>query len=137
MYLGHVELLGPVVGPVKFPGWWSHLFHLATHKDTVDERAKEHHEAEDEHTQTNVPDKGRVVQLEDDNEAQCDEEECQVKEDHEAADTLGVGATRVGSCHRLHHQLASPGRLGLDAHDVTGSARRPVRVLTDLRLWSG
>lgn len=51
----HVELLGPVIGPVQLTRRRPHLFHLPTHEHAVDERTEQRHEPEDEHAQADVP----------------------------------------------------------------------------------
>lgn len=67
--------------------------------------------------------------MEDDHKAEGDEEEAEVEEDHEATDTLGVGAARVRCCHGLHHQFPTSSSLGLHLDLVTPTATRSVRVL--------
>ena len=75
---------------------------LLTYAHAVDQGDEEGDESKDEDDDANVPDDRGVGQLEDDDEPDADEDEGEVGEDHQAADTARVRAERVGGGHRLH-----------------------------------
>ena len=43
------------------------------------------------------------MQLKDDYESNGDQDESQIDQNHQAADTSGVGTERIGGGHRFHH----------------------------------
>lgn len=81
------------------------------------------------------PDKRRVVQLEHDDEAEANEQQAQVEEQHEATTAAGVGAHRVRRPHRLDHDPAALRRLGAQCGFLV-MRRRPVRAVRSLAVQS-
>ena len=62
----------------------------------VDEGDEECDKSEDKDNDANIPDYRWICELEDDDEPNANENEGEVGENHQAANTLGVGAERIG-----------------------------------------
>lgn len=107
---------------------------VSAHRHTVDQTTHECQEAENEEYYAQYPHEQGLKKLYDDDEAQRDQYESKVEQQHQAAHALSVRTKRIRRRHGLNGDSRFTSDLGLDRrHFRGGETVAPVRVVARSR----